>query len=164
MTSQDELGLGELVERLRTHADDCERLSMPEGRPALSREAAAALTSLIAERDGAVAALSGLVHFQGALTKSQFRDAAADALAQIGRKPIPMSDQSPFVTRAETAEAQLKAAREALEPFAEAAENLDDNHADGSPIWETPAAMGIDARHLRRARTAFSKITEAKNG
>ena len=83
MSAQDELGL---VERLRAHADDCERLSMPEGRPALSREAAATLTSLIAERDG-------LAKWKDQL----LLDEKAQRLAR------------------EAAEAQLKAAREASE-------------------------------------------------
>lgn len=47
--------------------------------------------------------------------------------------------------------------REALEPFAEAAGALADDHRDGSPIWETAAAMGIDAVHLRAARAALSQ-------
>lgn len=42
-------GAASLVERLRTHADDCERLSMPEGRPALSLEVASTLSALEAE-------------------------------------------------------------------------------------------------------------------
>ena len=45
---------------------------------------------------------------------------------------------------------------EALKPFAEAADDLDDDHADGSNIWEAPAAMNIDARHLRAARARLS--------
>jgi hypothetical protein len=53
----------------------------------------------------------------------------------------------------EAAEAERDALRKALQPFAAAAENLDEDHRDNSPIWETPAAMGIDAVHLRRART-----------
>lgn len=71
---------------------------------------------------------------------------------------------SEAVNHIETAAAQLAAVtaenarlREALEPFAEAAGALDDDHRDGSPIWETAAAMGIDAVHLRAARAALSQ-------
>lgn len=69
-------------------------------------------------------------------------------------------DAAEATARAEAAETERDALRKALEPFAEAAENLDDNHRDNSPIWETPAAMGIDARHLRAARQALSGSKE----
>lgn len=51
----------------------------------------------------------------------------------------------------------MEAMASALEPFAEAAECLDDDHSDGSPIWEASAAMAIDAGNLRRARTALTQ-------
>lgn len=66
----------------------------------------------------------------------------------------------PLYATPEAAEAHVAKLSEALKPFAEAAENLDDNHADGSPIWETSAAMGIDARHLRAARAALTRSPE----
>jgi len=50
---------------------------------------------------------------------------------------------------------ELSKLREALTPFADAAENLEDDHKDSSPIWEAPAAMSIDAKHLRAARAAL---------
>lgn len=40
---------------------------------------------------------------------------------------------------------------EALRPFAEAADDLDEKHHDSTDIWEAPAAMSIKAGHLRRA-------------
>ncbi len=40
----------------------------------------------------------------------------------------------------------------ALEPFADAADDLEDDHKDTSSIWECPAAVNIDAGHLRAAR------------
>jgi hypothetical protein len=46
--------------------------------------------------------------------------------------------------------------REALEPFARAAESLDDDHKDRSEIWESGAAMEISAGDLRRAREVVS--------
>ena len=40
---------------------------------------------------------------------------------------------------------------EALRPFVEAADDLDEKHHDSTDIWEAPAAMSINAGHLRRA-------------
>jgi hypothetical protein len=54
----------------------------------------------------------------------------------------------------------LEAARDALEPFADAAMNaLADDERDASSIWESPAAMEITAGHLRRAKSAFELLT-----
>lgn len=44
---------------------------------------------------------------------------------------------------------------EALKPFADAAEDLDE--AETGHIWERPAAMNIDASDLRRAYELYSK-------
>jgi len=57
--------------------------------------------------------------------------------------------------RAQAAEAEDARLRAVLRPFADAADDLDDE-ADSYPIWETAAAMGIDARDLRRARAALA--------
>lgn len=46
--------------------------------------------------------------------------------------------------------------REALEPFANAVDCLDDPMRDTSEIWEHSSAMAITAGDLRRARTAIS--------
>ena len=62
--------------------------------------------------------------------------------------------------RATQAERQRDELRKALEPFAEAAESLDDETRDHDHIWEQPAAMSIDAGHLRAARTFLSKEAE----
>ncbi len=40
-------------------------------------------------------------------------------------------------------------------PFVEAADSLDDSHHDVSAIWESPAAMCIDAGHLRALKEAL---------
>jgi hypothetical protein len=45
-------------------------------------------------------------------------------------------------------------AREALKPFADAADSLGEDHDDGADIWESPAAMCVTAGDLRRARKA----------
>lgn len=80
---------------------------------------AAEIERLTRERDGLVSGLSALVHCQSSLTRSQMREAAADLLTAHGLKPIYLGgDQSPFVTRAESAEADLARAREALEFYA----------------------------------------------
>jgi len=52
----------------------------------------------------------------------------------------------------EAQEARIAELEAALKPFSEAADDLDEHHKDGSPIWETSSAMGIDARHLRKAK------------
>jgi hypothetical protein len=49
--------------------------------------------------------------------------------------------------------AELKAA---LKPFADAADDLEDEHIGGN-IWESPAAMDITAGDLRAARAAMEK-------
>ncbi|WP_156359912.1 hypothetical protein [Sphingomonas sp. Leaf10] len=55
------------------------------------------------------------------------------------------------------AAARIEALEAALRPFAEAADDLDDKHRDSSPIWEAPAALGIDAGHLRDAQKLLAK-------
>jgi hypothetical protein len=53
--------------------------------------------------------------------------------------------------------------RDALKPFATAAEDLADGAADNDHIWESPAAMSVTAGHLRAAKRALitSTPTEA---
>ena len=53
--------------------------------------------------------------------------------------------------------AEVEGLREAFEPFAVAAEALDEDHADASPIWETSSAMCIDAGNLRLAARLSTK-------
>ena len=57
--------------------------------------------------------------------------------------------------RAETAEAQRDKLKEALKPFAEAAESIDDTVPDRAEMWEAPAAMETTAGDFRRARQAL---------
>lgn len=45
--------------------------------------------------------------------------------------------------------------RAALQPFADAAENLDDDFRDVSDIWEHSSAMSITGGDLRAARAAL---------
>lgn len=45
--------------------------------------------------------------------------------------------------------------RKLLQPFAEAAESLDEKHPDRDDIWESGAAMGISAGDLRAAANAL---------
>lgn len=61
------------------------------------------------------------------------------------------------------AERERDAAVALLKPFAEAADDLDDKHGDGSPIWEAPAAMSIDAGHLREAARFLATLTEGNS-
>lgn len=55
------------------------------------------------------------------------------------------------------AESKLAKAHEVIRPFAEAADDLDDAHADHSSIWEAPAAMNIRGADLRAARVFMEK-------
>jgi len=87
-----------------------------------------------------------IVHKETAKPSARFW-VGVDAVNEIGRS------FGIIAAALEAAEAERDALRMALAPFAEAAENLDEDHRDNSPIWETPAAMGIDAIHLRHART-----------
>ncbi|QTC88060.1 hypothetical protein [Brevundimonas pondensis] len=66
------------------------------------------------------------------------------------------SDAMTLRKRATQAERQRDELRKALEPFAEAAESLDDETGDHDHIWELPAAMSIDAGHLRTARALLA--------
>ena len=50
--------------------------------------------------------------------------------------------------------ARLRAAEEALGPFAWAAEDLDSN--ESGELWERPAAMSIECSHLRAAANHFA--------
>lgn len=71
------------------------------------------------------------------------------------REAKSLSDKySDAYVRSRSAEAQLKAMDEALEPFAEAADDLDDNAQDQHDIWEHPASMNITIGNLRAARRA----------
>lgn len=72
-------------------------------------------------------------------------------VAQKAQEDRILADQ-----RATQAERQRDELRKALEPFAEAAESLDDETSDHDHIWEQPAAMSIDAGHLRTARALLA--------
>ena len=56
--------------------------------------------------------------------------------------------------------ARIAALEEALEPFAEAANNLDDE-PDGAELWEHPAAIVLTAGDLRKAAAALAKAGAA---
>ncbi|GJE37812.1 hypothetical protein [Methylobacterium persicinum] len=84
-----------------------------------------------------------------------------EALAEAEREHTDMMWQLRRAEeRSEDAEASASALRERvavleaiLKPFSEAAENLDDD--EHGHLWESPAAMALDAEHLRAARTAL---------
>jgi hypothetical protein len=56
------------------------------------------------------------------------------------------------ITRLRSAVREL---REALEPFKEAADQLDDDFRDVSDIWEHSSAMSITGGDLKRARSVY---------
>jgi hypothetical protein len=55
-------------------------------------------------------------------------------------------------------ERRLQVAREALEPFKEAADNLEDDEKDQADLWESPEAGMLTVGDLRRARQALTEI------
>lgn len=105
--TKDELGLGKLVETIQAY------LASPHESPALSerlhREAADALTALIAERDALARRVSG-----------------DDRRRRIFRRNVRLRLDAE--ARAEAAEAQLKAARETLIHVREAIDPIHEDH------------------------------------
>lgn len=57
----------------------------------------------------------------------------------------------------QTAQAEASRLREALTPFAEAADGIDDTDRDSIEMWEHPASMQVTAGDFRRARAALEK-------
>lgn len=58
------------------------------------------------------------------------------------------------------AEDAVERAKAALQPFADAAEDLDDEtDLDRHHLWESPAAMNITAGHLRIAHAALAALS-----
>ena len=125
MSAQDELGLVERLQPKHTadepiaravvSTDQAERLRTVEAyllaNNELKRQAAAALTSLIAERDGLRYEHDEMARFvRRRIPEDQNKDQADSFFAWIGM--IYQLD-----TRAEAAEAQLKAAREHIDLF-----------------------------------------------
>jgi len=114
------------------------------------------------ERDAMVCGLSAVVHCQSSLTRSSMRNAAADILERVGRKPVDFGgDQSPFVARAEAAERKLEEARKALEPFEELADEGNDDQPDDTKVIIHAGRSTIYTLRLadlRAARAAYRAI------
>ena len=51
-----------------------------------------------------------------------------------------------------------------LRKFAAAADDLDEDHPDNCNIWESPAALGIDAGDLREARRLIETYSPGEIG
>lgn len=97
-----------------TSAEAVERMAggLADDRPGKGH-AAALLRALAAERDFMISGLSALVHCQSHLPRAVIREAAADLLRKIKRRPVdfgPPFNQSPFVDRALAAEFDRDAA------------------------------------------------------
>jgi hypothetical protein len=114
------------------------------------------------ERDAMVCGLSAVVHCQSSLTRSSMRNAAADILERVGRKPVDFGgDQSPFVVRAEIAERKLEEARKALEPFEELADEGNDDQPDDTKVIVHAGRSTIYTLRLadlRAARAVYRAI------
>lgn len=76
---------------------------------------------------------------------------AGSVFDQIDDYENDMALLKPILKEAREDRDEIKRLREALKPFADAAENLEDTHHDGAPIWESAAAMSIAAGDLRTA-------------
>lgn len=80
----------------------------------------------------------------------------AAAAPQLARQCI---DQAATIAQLQQ---RVEEMRELLRPFADAADDLDDKHRDGSEIWEAPAAMSITAGDLRRAALTLNDRSAEK--
>jgi len=132
----DDLGL---VERLRRGPVAYTSAGGPvyNGADPLMDEAAAAIERLVAERDEADNALV-----------DKYRDPRTGVFSFPG-------DVAKIIARLEAVEAQRDKLKEALKPFAEAAESIDDTVPDRAEMWEAPAAMETTAGDFRRARQSL---------
>ena len=132
----DDLGL---VDRLRRGhvADTSAGGPVYNGADPLMDEAAAAIERLVAERDEADNALV-----------DKYRDPRTGVFSFPG-------DVAKIIARLEAVEAQRDKLKEALKPFAEAAESIDDTVPDRAEMWEAPAAMETTAGDFRRARQSL---------
>lgn len=90
-----------------------------------------------------------------------YDEAAAEILRLRAEVAALQSDVTDLVQAASDEATALEAIRsEALEvvgPFAEAKSCLDNTFPDHGEIWETSAAMMIEARHLRNAAKFLAK-------
>ena len=64
-----------------------------------------------------------------------------------------------FNARAALSSAGIFEALEALEPFAYQLCNIDNGIEDCAELWESSAAMGLEAGDIRRAAAALKKVT-----
>ena len=130
-----------------------------------------ALLTAASEADGLRAGLNGLVNCQSPLSRTAMRSAAADILRNAGIAPTSLPDQSPFVSRAEKAEAEaaslraeVSRLREALKPFAEIADWYHASESEDFPIFADYPHGLIDPavtklRNFRLARSALATPT-----
>lgn len=112
---------------------------------------------LVRRDDGAI----GLLAQKNREVAERLRAILAHIRAQAGEIETLKSDVTDLVQAASDEATALEAIRsEALEvvgPFAEAKSCLDNTFPDHGEIWETSAAMMIEARHLRNAAKFLAK-------
>jgi hypothetical protein len=60
--------------------------------------------------------------------------------------------------------AAIASLREALEPFARAAEDVDEVDDDRREMWEHPASLSVTVADFRRAHKALSPTQKPGNG
>lgn len=147
--------------------------------------AEAEVARLAREHSAMLGGLSAIIHCQSHLSRREMRDAAATILDEAGLKPKWLDgDQSPFVLRAEAAEARVKELEgqriaadrsframnvgfqnakqrvkeleAGLRPFADAIWNDDGQDDNRCSLWEAPEATDLTIGDLRQARALLS--------
>lgn len=94
-----------------------------------------------------------LVELERALSNDWFGDAESEAALWMHRDLILSSVRLAQLVR----EAGLV---EALKPFADAAENLEDWQNDAQEMWEDPTSMQVTVGDFRRARAVLATLVK----
>lgn len=106
----------------------------------------AEVARLTREHNAMLTGLSAIIHCQSHLSRREMRDAAASILDEAGLKPKWIGgDQSPFVLRAESAEARVKELEAGLLSLLRHVDNETCTHEDtyrGGLIWTICSACG----------------------
>lgn len=148
------------IERLTRETDE---LRKEAGELVVAQYAIAAVET---ERDKLRAGLNAIVNLQSGITRAAIREAAADILRRAGGATWSTQDQSPFLARAEAAEADLARAREALEAFAALVPAAFDDGYESGDYVNLRSRFGdvayLRVRDFRVARTALHPNTSGE--
>lgn len=100
--------------------------------------------------------------FKASLLQSGFSEKIAELKASEHWKDYEFEARAALAVikpHLDAAEAREKRLREALKPFADAAETLDDNEKNHWKLWERPVAMDLTVKCLRNACAALEKTS-----